>query len=141
MRLLADNRWNSASRQRVAHDDTAHPEKNDLCPHLKKYWRIPPTANAAFVACMEDVLDVYCRAYDAHFPVVCMDETSRQLIGEVHEPIGLQPGNPTRCEYEYVRNGVAQIFLEVEPLTGRRHVEVASADHARTGHGGYGTCF
>ena len=74
---------------------------------------------------MEDVLDVYCRAYDAHFPVVCMDETSRQLIGEVHEPIGLQPGNPTRCEYEYVRNGVAQIFLEVEPLTGRRHVEVS----------------
>ena len=48
---------------------------------MKKYWRIPPTANAAFVACMEDVLDVYCRAYDAHFPVVCMDETSRQLIG------------------------------------------------------------
>lgn len=74
---------------------------------------------------MEDVLAVYCRPYDARFPVVCMDETSRQLIGEVREPIALKPGKATRYEHEYVRNGVAQIFLEVEPLTGRRHVEVS----------------
>lgn len=74
---------------------------------------------------MEDVLDVYCRPYDARFPVVCMDETSRQLIGEVCEPVAVKPGQAARHEHEYVRNGVAQIFLEVEPLTGRRHVEVS----------------
>lgn len=72
---------------------------------------------------MEDILEVYARPYQARFPVVCMDETSRQLIGEVRAPIPPEPGKPERCEHEYVRNGVAQIFLEVEPLTGRRHVE------------------
>lgn len=74
---------------------------------------------------MEDVLAVYCRPCDARCPVVCLDETSRQLIGEVCEPIALKPGKAARYEYEYVRHGVAQIFLEVEPLTGRRHVEVS----------------
>ena len=74
---------------------------------------------------MEDVLDVYCRPYDARFPVVCMDETSRQLIGDVCEPIALKPGQVARHEHEYVRNGVAHVFLEVEPLTGCRHVEVS----------------
>ncbi len=81
-------------------------------------------ANAAFVACMEDVLDVCCRPYDARFPVVC-DATSRQLIGEVRQPIALKPGKAARHEHESVRNGVAQIFLAVEPLSGRRHVEVS----------------
>ena len=74
---------------------------------------------------MEDILDVYCRPYDARFPVVCMDETSRQLIGDVCEPIALKPGQVARHEHEYVRNGVAHVFLEVEPLAGCRHVEVS----------------
>ena len=72
---------------------------------------------------MEDVLEVYARPYDPRRPVVCMDETNKQLIGEVREPLPVAPGQPERVEHEYVRNGVAQIFVEVEPLTGRSHVE------------------
>jgi transposase len=72
---------------------------------------------------MEDIIAVYELPYDEDYPVVCMDETSRQLIGEVHEPIACAPGMPARIDHEYVRNGVAEVFLEVEPLTGKRHVE------------------
>jgi hypothetical protein len=73
---------------------------------------------------MEDVLDVYHLPYDPKFPVVCMDESSKQLIGEVREPIPGKPGRVRRIDDEYVRNGVADIFMEVEPLAGRRHVAV-----------------
>ena len=68
-------------------------------------------------------MEVYARAYHPRRPVVCMDETHKQLIGDVREPLPVEPGQPERIEHEYVRNGVAQIFLEVEPLTGRSHVE------------------
>jgi len=67
---------------------------------------------------------VYHRPYDSQYPVVCMDESSKQLIGEVHIPIPAAPGHPVLHDDEYVRNGVAEIFLEVEPLGGRRHVEI-----------------
>jgi len=73
---------------------------------------------------MEDVLTVYALPYDPLYPVVCMDESSKQLIGDVHDPIPAAPGRPVRVDHEYVRNGVAQIFLEVEPLAGRRHLRV-----------------
>jgi len=73
---------------------------------------------------MEDVLDVYHLPYDARFPLLCMDESNKQLIGEVKEPIAPAPGHGQFIDHEYVRNGVADIFLEVEPLTGRRHVEI-----------------
>ena len=73
---------------------------------------------------MEDVLDVYHRAYDPLYPVVCMDESSKQLIGEVQVPIPAAPGHPALHDDEYVRNGVAEIFIEVEPLGGNRHVEI-----------------
>ena len=73
---------------------------------------------------MEDVLAVYALPYHPLYPVVCMDESSRQLIGEVHDPIPAAPGRPARVDHEYVRNGVAQLFLEVEPLAGQRHVNV-----------------
>ena len=72
---------------------------------------------------MEDILEVYARPYDPRWPVVCMDETNKQLIGEVRQPLPVAPGRPARVEHEYVRNGVAQVFLEVEPLSGQRHVE------------------
>jgi hypothetical protein len=72
---------------------------------------------------MEDIIAVYELPYDGDYPVVCMDETCRQLIGEVQEPIACAPGRPARVDHEYVRNGVAEVFLEVEPLTGKRHVE------------------
>jgi len=73
---------------------------------------------------MEDVLAVYALPYDPLYPVICMDESSRQLIGEVHDPIPAAPGRSVRVDHEYVRNGVAQLFLEVEPLAGQRHVNV-----------------
>lgn len=73
---------------------------------------------------MEDVLEVYHRPYDARYPVVCMDESSKQRIGEVCEPIPAAPGHPLLRDDEYVRNGVAEIFMEVEPLGGCRHVAV-----------------
>ncbi len=69
-------------------------------------------------------MGVYQLAYDPLVPVVCMDETCKQLVGEVREPIPSAPGRAARVDDEYVRNGVAEIFLEVEPLTGRRHVAV-----------------
>jgi hypothetical protein len=73
---------------------------------------------------MEDVLEVYRRPYDSSRPVVCMDESSKQLVGEVSCPIPAAPGHPLLQDDEYVRNGVAEIFMEVEPLAGLRHVEV-----------------
>jgi len=69
-------------------------------------------------------LEVYHLPYDPDYPVVCMDESSKQMIGEVREPIPGKPGQPVRVDDEYVRNGVAEIFMEVEPLAGKRHVKV-----------------
>lgn len=91
---------------------------------MSKYWKIPPDQNASFVAAMEDVLDVYARPYDKDFPVVCMDESSIQIIGEVSEPIPAAPGHPELIDDEYVRKGVASIFVEVEPLGGKRQVKI-----------------
>ena len=73
---------------------------------------------------MEDVLEIYQLPYDPDFPVVCMDESSKQLVGEVAPPIPMAPGHGEIIDHEYVRNGVAEIFVEVEPLAGIRHVEV-----------------
>lgn len=71
---------------------------------------------------MEDILAVYSRPYCAEYPVVCMDESSQQLIGEIHAPIPAAPGHPTLIDDEYVRNGVATVFMEVEPLGAKRQV-------------------
>jgi hypothetical protein len=73
---------------------------------------------------MEDVLEVYHLPYDSDYPVVCMDESCKQLIGEVRDPIPCEPGKPVRVDDEYIRNGVTEIFMEVEPLAGKRHVEI-----------------
>ena len=73
---------------------------------------------------MEDVLEVYTRPYAPERPVVCLDETSKQLIGEVATPVPAAPGQWARSDYEYVRNGEANIFMVLEPLAGQREVEV-----------------
>ncbi len=73
---------------------------------------------------MEDVLEVYHLPYDPRYPVVCMDESSKQLMGEVREPVPCAPGRIARMDDEYVRNSVAEIFMEVEPLSGKRHVAI-----------------
>jgi len=73
---------------------------------------------------MEDVLDVYCRPYDPRFPQVCMDETSKQLLGDVRPPESAAPGHPAHVDYEYARLGTANLFLFCEPLRGWRQVRV-----------------
>lgn len=84
---------------------------------------IPPGRNAEFVAHMEQVLDVYKRPYNEEIPVVCMDESPEQLIEIVKEE-AMQPGKEKRVDYEYIRHGVANIFMANEPLKGKRLVEV-----------------
>jgi len=73
---------------------------------------------------MERVLEVYKRPYDAKYPVVCMDESPKQLIGETKTPIAAKPGSEEKHDYEYVRNGVCNIFMSNEPLSGKRYVKV-----------------
>lgn len=85
---------------------------------------IPPLANAEFVYHMEDVIDIYTRPYDPLHPVVCFDESSKQLVGETIEPLPIEPGQPQRYDYQYERHGVCNLFMFSEPLAGWRHVEV-----------------
>jgi DDE superfamily endonuclease len=85
---------------------------------------IPPKANAAFVAAMEDVLEVYTRPHNPSRPLVCLDETSKQLIAETRTPKAMQPGQPARHDYEYRRNGTANLFMLFAPIEGWRHVTV-----------------
>jgi hypothetical protein len=91
---------------------------------LKAQWCIPPKQSSEFVWRMEDVLDVYCRPYDPRFPQVCMDETSKQLLGEVRPPEPVIPGYPAHIDSEYERLGTANLFLFCEPLRGWRQVRV-----------------
>lgn len=85
---------------------------------------IPPEANAAFVAAMEAVLAVYQRPHDPTRPMVCLDEATKQLIKETRMPVPAKPGQPARHDYEYERNGTANLFMLFAPLEGWRHVKV-----------------
>ncbi len=85
---------------------------------------IPPEGSGSFVANMEMVLDVYKRPRDPRFPVVCMDESPKQLIGETKIPIPASPGQPVKHDYEYKRKGVCNVFLACEPLAGKRMLKV-----------------
>jgi hypothetical protein len=91
---------------------------------LRKCWVIPPKGNAAFVANMEDVLELYKRPYNPAIPVICMDEQPTQLIKETRMKIPVEPGKPERVDYEYERNGTAVNFMFTEPLAGWRKVNV-----------------
>jgi len=73
---------------------------------------------------MEDVLDVYHRAYNGKISMVCLDERPVQLVGELRKPISAKPGRKARYDYEYKRNGVANIFMIFEPLKGKRQLQV-----------------
>lgn len=94
-------------------------------PWKKEQWVIPPEHNGDFVASMERVLDVYKRPYDLLRPVVCMDESPRQLIRNTRNPLPAEPGCVERVDYEYERCGVCNIFMAVEPLAGKRLVSVS----------------
>jgi DDE superfamily endonuclease len=97
-----------------------------LKPHLREQWCIPPGADAEFVCAMEDVPEVYHRPYDERRPLACLDEASKQLVGEVVQPLAAEPGQPERFDYESVRHGTANLFMVAEPLPGWRHVEVTA---------------
>ena len=73
---------------------------------------------------MEDVLAVYTRPHDPDYPLVCLDETSKQLIAETRVPVPMKPGRPARHDYEYERNGTANLFMLFAPLEGWRHIKV-----------------
>ncbi len=73
---------------------------------------------------MEKVLDVYKRPYDHRHPVVCMDKSPKQLIGETKVPIPASVGQSARHDYEYTRHGVCNIFIACEPLSGKRMVKI-----------------
>lgn len=87
-------------------------------------WCIPPKANSSFVCAMEDVLTVYKREYNPDMPVVCMDETSKQLIKETRLAISAKPGKLARYDYEYERNGTCSLFMFYDPFGGKRFVSV-----------------
>jgi DDE superfamily endonuclease len=87
---------------------------------------IPPQANAEFVCQMEEVLQLYTSAYDPERPLVCFDESSKQLISETRTPLPPAPGQPERFDYEYQREGVCNLFMFFEPFAGWRHVEVTN---------------
>jgi hypothetical protein len=89
-------------------------------------WCIPPDSDAEFVCAMENVLSVYKRPYEEDRPVVCFDEKSKQLVGEICQPIPAAPGRVACHDYEYVRNGTANLFMLVEPLRGWRQVNVTA---------------
>ena len=95
-------------------------------PWQQKMWCIPPKCDAEFVCAMENVLAVYKRPYDPDRPVVCFDEKSKQLVGEIATPIPAAPGRVECHDYEYVRNGTANLFMLVEPLRGWRNVNLTS---------------
>jgi transposase len=94
-----------------------------LKPWQKKMWCIPKV-DTEFVAKMEDVLDLYAEETDAKRPVVCFDETPRQLIGEARVPVAAKPGKPARQDYEYVRNGTANVFMFLDARRKWRHAKV-----------------
>ena len=73
---------------------------------------------------MEDTLEVYHRPHDPDRPLVCLDETSKQLVAETRQPLPMLPGQPARYDYEYERNGTANLFMLFAPLEGWRHVKV-----------------
>jgi len=73
---------------------------------------------------MEEVLETYVQPEDPNEPLVCFDETSKQLVKETRTPLPMEPGQPERCDYEYERNGVVNLFMLYQPLNGWRHVEV-----------------
>jgi len=107
--------------------------ENELKPWQKKMWCIP-RVDAEFVARMEDVLERYAEAADESRPVICFDETPRQLIGESRVPVAPKPGRRARFDYEYVRNGTANVFMFVDAHRPWRHAKVtdrrASGDFA-----------
>ena len=127
LRLLASEMIRLEYIEDVSHTTVYHVmQDNELKPWLKEEWCIPPKQNAEFVYHMEDVLEVYQRSEDARFPLICFDETPVQLISETRQSIPVEKGHPERYDYEYHREGTANLFMFFAPLLNWRHVKVTA---------------
>jgi transposase len=124
LQLLADEMVRLTVHASVS-DETIRRRLGELQlkPWQEKMWCIPKV-DAEFVACMEDVLALYAEPPDENRPVVCFDETPRQLIGEERVPVRAEPGKRRRFDYEYVRNGTANVFMFVDVNRPWRHAKV-----------------
>lgn len=134
MELLADEMVRLTQHKKLSAETVRRRlVEKDLKPWQKKMWCIPKI-DAEFVARMEDVLELYAEPPDKKRPVVCFDETPRQLIGEARVPVAAKPGKPARVDYEYVRNGTANVFMFFDAHRKWRHAKVtdrrASSDFA-----------
>lgn len=131
LQLLADEMVRLTGHEMLS-DETIRRrlKEKELKPWLKKMWCIPKV-DAEFVARMEDVLELYAEVPDPRRPVVCFDETPRQLIGEERVPIPAQPGKPARVDYEYVRNGTANVFMFLDARRPWRHAKVTDRRASR----------
>jgi transposase len=122
--LLADAMIRLTDHDTVSRDTVGRRlAENELKPWQRKMWCVP-TINSEYVARMEDVLDLYAEPADPKRPVICFDESPTQLIGEVRDPEPVTPGSPARVDYEYQRNGTANLFVMVDVHRGWRHVDV-----------------
>lgn len=125
LRLLADQLVELKYVDNISHETVRRVlNDNELKPWLKKEWCIPPEASAEFVYHMEDVLDLYQRPANPAHPIVCLDESPQQLVSETRLPLPAEPGRPERYDYEYHREGVANLFMFFAPLQNWRHVKV-----------------
>ena len=124
-RLLADKMVKLEYVDSVSHETIRQVlKKNQIKPWQKKEWCIPKEANAEFVCNMENVLEVYKKPMDTAHPVICMDESSKQQVKEICQPIKAKPGKTERYDYEYERNGVSNLFIFFDPLSGWRQINV-----------------
>jgi transposase len=124
MQLLADQVVRLTAHDSLS-DETVRRRLSEVAfkPWQEKMWCIPKV-DAEFVARMEDVLELYAEPADPARPVVCFDETPRQLIGEARVPVAAEPGKPARVDYEYVRNGTANVFMFIDAHRPWRHAKV-----------------
>ena len=124
MQLLADEMVRLTEHSKISRETVRRRlTENQLKPWQQKMWCVPKV-DAEYVARMEDVLDLYAAAPDRKRPVVSFDESPVQLIGEVREPIAASPGRSARMDYEYRRNGTANLFVFLDVHRSWRHVKV-----------------
>jgi transposase len=125
LRLLADRVVQLNIIDEISHETIRQVlDDNELKPWRKQEWCIPPQANAEFVYHMEDILDVYRRPADPKRPLVCFDESPEQLVRETRQALPMEAGKPERYDHEYLREGVANMFMFFAPLQNWRSVKV-----------------
>jgi transposase len=125
LKMIADHIVELEIIPSISHQTVKRTLKKKEVKHwLTKKWKIPPKANGDFAAQMEDVLETYEKPYDRERPVLCFDESNKQQIQDVIEPIPAAPDRAKRIDAEYKRNGTSNIFMMFEPLTGYREATV-----------------